>query len=469
MANTDYDAFLAEYSSVITDLAEANWTITEAYARFTTMFPKESKEHLATALESGKWTFVGRREQPLTNMMMSAALWFAIGYTLDLEPDYSYAAVSLDAALVADIPRAFDTAGLTPEAIADVMGVIGAALKYLAERPYTTLEDVAYDELVENPPALLADIDPEKLAWPPARYLIEDRLGEGNWSNALLRTGICPPNADSLGYDIDGSKLTDRAFRNALGDFLSYCIRYDRRPAVLLYGSWASAGLHLGKVPLLSAVRGKYGSWSKALSQGRVLINDALKMSENSAVPAYLYSKQGISSPGNSIDELEAHGIGIVQAGSKETVNQWADLNQVMFKEFSAIPWGGSLKLYYTDTPEDDATPLELCAKVMRTHAGYLCEISEYDSQDELMDLDEDYLHQTGWSEPHNGYEAWTQNFFSVGDAAYYVVGAMRDGLGCTNRAGYFSENGSAANESRALHPSVPQNPAETTIESSDN
>lgn len=469
MVTTDYDAFLAEYSSVIADLAAANWTVTEAYTRFTTMFPTVSKEHLATALDSGTWTFIGRKEQPLTNMMMAAALWYAVGYTLDLDPEPAYAAVALDAALMSDIPRAFDTAGLSPETIAEVMGIIGAALKYLAERPYTSLEDAAYDDLAENPPALLADIDHEKLAWPPARHLIEDRLGDGNWANALLRIGICPPNADTLNYDIDGSKLTDRAFRNTLGDFLSYCIRYDRRPAVLLYGDWATADLHLGKVPLLGAVRGKYGSWSKALAQGRSFINDALKVSENSAVPAYLYSKHEPHGDANDLDELEAHGIGIVQAGNKETVNQWADLNQVMFEEFSAIPWGGSLKLYYTDTPEDGEIPLELCAKVMRTHAGYLCEISEYDSQDELMEMDEDYLHKTGWSEPHNGYDAWTQNFFSVGDAAYYVVGAMRDGLGCTNRDGYFSDQGD--DPQKALHPSIPQDHPEnpSTMETSDN
>lgn len=450
MSLADYEAFLAEYSPVFAELAETNWTANEAFTRFTTMFPQASREHLAAALESGNWTFVGRKEQPLNNMMMAAALWYAVGYTLDLEPDPAYAVTSLDAALMADIPRAFESAGLAPQTIAEIMGVIGSALKCLAERPYTSLEEAAYDDFYEHPPAILDALDTEKLAWPPARYLIEDRIGEGNWAQALLRVGICPPNPDEYDYDIDGSKLTDRAFRNALGDFLSYCIRYDRRPAVLLYGSWATAGLHLGKVPLLSAVRGKYGSWSKALAQGRVLINDALKMSGSSALPASIRGNGEKDSAG----DFSSHGIGIVQAGSKETANEWADLNQVMFEQFSAIPWGGSLKLYYTDDPASADQPMELYAKVMRTHAGYLCEVSEYDSAGELMDLKEDYLHQTGWSEPHNGFSSWTQNFFNVADAAYYVVGAMRDGMGCTNRDGYFSESGTAPQN--ALNPGAP-------------
>lgn len=453
MTARDYNAFLTEYTPLLAQMAKSHWTTNEVYTRFTTMYPTESREHLATALDSGNFTFTGRREQPLNNMMMAAALWYAVAYSLDLEADRAYAAVTLDATLIADIPRSLETAGLTREEAADAMGLIGAALKELSTHPFTSLEESAYKDFIDNLPQALGSISQQKLAWPPAPHIIEERLGDGSWNTALMKVGICPTDSENSSHDIDGSKLTDRSFRNALGDFLSYCIRYDRRPSVLLYGSWSTDSMHLGRVPLLSAIRSKYGSWTKALYQGRSLINDALKVSASSAVPVSIKPE---TDDRDALSQFSSHGIGIVQAGTKEERNQWADLNQVMFSEFNAIPWGGSLRIYYTDTPENPDNPTVLCARVMRTHAGYLCEIFTDDNGTPLP-LNQDYMHTTGWSEPHNGFDTWTQNFFSVADAAYYVVGAVRDGLGCTKRKGYFAESSSPDNATGEPHAVLPE------------
>ena len=56
----------------------------------------------------------------------------------------------------------------------------------------------------------------------------------------MLRTGVCPPDYAEYNWQLSGTSLTDMEFRNQLGSFMSYCIRYDRQPTVLAYGTWST-------------------------------------------------------------------------------------------------------------------------------------------------------------------------------------------------------------------------------------
>ena len=46
-----------------------------------------------------------------------------------------------------------------------------------------------------------------------------------------------PPDYAEYNWQLSGTSLTDMEFRNQLGSFMSYCIRYDRQPTVLAYGT----------------------------------------------------------------------------------------------------------------------------------------------------------------------------------------------------------------------------------------
>ncbi|MDO4252015.1 MAG: hypothetical protein Q4C74_02060 [Rothia sp. (in: high G+C Gram-positive bacteria)] len=442
-----YEEFLNRYSELIDSLAAVGWTPSEAFTRLTTIYPQACREHVVRALNSDRWTFVGRKEHLISNTMVAAALWYAVGVTHDLKPDPQYTAVCLDPAIIEDVPRLFEAAGVDQHKISLILSRIGAALKYLSENPYTGLDQASYDDFLADLPDEAQNISDEVINWPPSRFLVEDRLGDGSWSQALLRVGICPPDFDELELSLEQSSVSDRAFRNALGEFLSYCIRYDRRPTVLLYGSWSISRAQLGRVPLLGAVRGKYGSWYRALKLGRRLVNDALKMSSASAVPASAPSMDPPSSTGAlRIEDLNAQGIGVVETPisfhKASPEKAWADLAAVMLTRLQELPWTQSMRLYYIcpDVVEaEDYTPY---VRIMRSPSGYLCELTALDEFVQVFpDYDTFYLLNHGWVEPRkNGYHTWTQNFLDVNSATSSVVNAMRFGMGC-DRPDYFQSD----------------------------
>lgn len=461
--DADYLAFCDRYESLFSGLVSMGWTQAEAYTRVFTLFPDINREHLEAALTSDRWVFTGRQEQTLNNVMMASALWYAVAVTYDLEAEPEYAAVHLDPVILQDLPRLLDSLGSAPENISDIMGKLGAALKYLAEHPYTELHEAEYDDLLENLPTPATRVSGGNLEWPPTRAVIENRLGDRSWSMALLKTGICPPDAADLGISLSASSLTDRAFRNALGEFLNYCVRYDRKPTVMLYGHWAESTPRQHKVPHLGTIRAKYGSWHHALQEGRVLINDALSLSGSAALPVR-NTHPDPSEPLN-IDDIKAQGIGVVQpkklSTDEETQKAWDDLAQVMHQRLEELPWSLSLHLYYI-SPEVVATgDYTNYASVLRSPAGYFCELtpaSEFTSID--IDITDDVLAAAGWEPPlSNG--RWTKNFLSVGEAAQGIIAAMRYGMGCTQPDYYQSDDPAnmqilEANPSTGSIPMVP-------------
>lgn len=465
-----YEKFVENYSDLLNQLVRAGWTPGEAYSRFTTLFPEVSPDFVHKAINSGHWTFVGRKEHLLNNVMMAAALWYSVAVTHDLEPDSEYTAVHLDPVIVQDLPRLFTAAGVDAEKIASIMSRCGTTLKHLAENPYIRLDEASYDDFLEDLPSEVQGISDDVFIWPPQRSIIEDRLGEGSFSQALLRVGICPPDLEELGMSVSASAVSDRAFRNALGEFLSYCIRYDRNPTVLLYGSWAVARNQMGRVPLVGAVRAKYGSWHRALKLGRRMVNDALQMSHAKAVPARpVESYTSSETAPLRIEDLKAQGIGVVQQAPHnphEVERQaWQSLTNVLFARLRELPWNQTLRVYYL-APESitagDYTPY---VSILRSPGGYLCEIT--DSNDFSMRKEEyniEYLREQGWGEPSEGTLTWSQNFFDSSAAAEHIIRAMREGLHC-ERPDYFqSDDPTNSSHTHVADPttgSVPMVPAQ--------
>lgn len=462
--DADYLAFCNRYESLFSGLVSMGWTHAEVYTRVTTLFPDINREHFETAMASDRWVFTGRQEQTLNNVMMAAALWYAVAITYDLEADPEYAAVHLDTVILQDLPRLLDSLGSTPEDISDIMGKLGAALKYLAKHPYTELHEAEYDDLLENLPAPAARVSGGTLEWPPTRAVIENRVGDRSWSVALLKTGICPPDAADQGISLSASSLTDRTFRNALGEFLNYCVRYDRKPTVMLYGHWAESTTRHYKAPHLGAIRAKYGSWHTALQEGRALINDALNLSSSAALPVRSTTHPDPTEPLN-IDDITAQGIGIVQpkklSTEEEAQKAWDGLTQVMQQRLEELPWSLSLHLYYISPAVAETGDYTNYASVLRSPAGYFCELtsaSEFTSID--VTITDEVLAAAGWENPlSNG--RWTKNFLSVGEAAQDIIAAMRYGMGCTQPDYYQSDDPAnmqalEANPSTGSIPMVP-------------
>lgn len=446
MSTDTYAEFIEQNSGLFAQLAHAGWTPSEAYHRITVMYPHLNSDFVHQAVNSGQWTFVGRKENLLNNVMMGAALWYAVAVTHDMQPDPEFSAVHLDPIIAQDIPRFFSAIGVSDQHIADIINKCGAALHHLSKNPYVRLDEASYDDFLENLPPEAQGITDEVFTWPPSRMIIEDRLGEGSFSKALLRVGICPPDLEEMALTVAPASVTDRAFRNALGEFLSYCIRYDRKPSMLLYGNWAVARNQLSRVPLLGAVRAKYGSWHRALKLGRRMINDALKMSSAQAVPARLDEPETTQTASFRIEDLKAQGIGVVQSQKPHPQEvekrAWESLSAVLQSQLQELPWNQVLRVYYVSPESTSAQELTPYATILRSPGGYLCELT--DSVDFVAfepQFNVEFLASNGWAAPRDGSAVWSHNFFNVAIAAPEIIAAMRFGMGCT-RSDYFqSEN----------------------------
>lgn len=462
-----YEDFCERYDSLFTGLARMRWTVSEATQRVIVLYPNIDREILSRALNSGRWVFEGRREQTLSNVLMASAIWYAIAVTYDFDPDSEYAATGLDPTIIQDLPRMLETFAVPADTIATILGRIGAALRYMAEHPYTELDEQTYDDFLAQLPAEISYISRDDFTWPPSRALIEDRLGDRSWARALLTVGACPPNAQQLGAALSASSLTDRAFRNALGDFLSFCIRHDRKPSVLLYGSWAENAARTGRVPHLGAVRAKYGSWHQALNVGRRMINDALNISSSAALPARSVVDQSsdTTEPLN-IEDIQAQGIGVVRPkplnDSERTARAWEQLTGILEQRLEELPWSLSLRLYYISPEVVETGDYTNYVSILRSPAGYFCELTspeEFESID--LSLPTEVLEAQGWTAPATG-GRWTRNFLSVADAAQGIIAAMHDGMGCTHPDFYQSDDPTVSPAVNVAHPgtgSIPMVP----------
>ena len=115
--------------SVPSGLARMGWTSSEAVHRASVLYPDIDRDLLDQAVHSGRWLFGGSQGQTHSNVLMASAIWYAVAVSFDFDPDYEYAAVGLDPTIIQDLPRMLESFAVPAEAIAGIVGRIGAALK----------------------------------------------------------------------------------------------------------------------------------------------------------------------------------------------------------------------------------------------------------------------------------------------------------------------------------------------------
>ena len=98
------------------------------------------------------WEFGSHGEQTPTHVLLATAVWYAVAEAYGLAPDGSYAATTLDATVMADMLRLLESARVSPQNIALILGKVGAGLKYLALHPYTQLDELTYRDVCQHLP-----------------------------------------------------------------------------------------------------------------------------------------------------------------------------------------------------------------------------------------------------------------------------------------------------------------------------
>ncbi len=479
-----YLDFHDEYRGLIAELASLGFTPTQVHRRLRFLYPSLNQLHLDYALNSGIWQFGPVTADAPSHLVLACGLWYIFAEAYDLPPEHEYATLLLDSDIIHDLPPALEARHIGREDIATILGKIGASFKYLAAHPYSQLDEDSYTQTVEDLRLrgllegglygrLSASMGGDS-AWPAPAQSISDQLGEGDWSLAMLRTGICPAEALDQDWDIEAASVPDNFAEKTLSLFLSYCSRYNRQPTVLTYGYWSTIPTTMGKVPTLGAVRAKYGSWQVALHRGRTTIARELRLwtttEEGVAETGTLepsadekaeeYTAEQTSAKNTpaaafSVRDLAEQGIGVVQTTHRDLAAyhraRWNHAMEIFADRLAHLPWSRCLSTYYffDGATVDEADPAPVVT-VFRSPTGFLCELET--TVEALPAFDTEYLQQHGWTRPVPAHPRWNLHVLDPVEASRSVIDAMRLGMGC-ERWDYYRTDGedeSVAEEAEA-------------------
>lgn len=439
-----YQEFLDVFRPLVDELADAGWTRSESRHRLVTLYPDVPHRYVDRLLAECPERFVHPGEESLSSTLLAAGVWLALHHHLDLGEDRRFIAVSGDPAIVQDISRIFEAAGASEEQTAGFLAKVGATLAFLTAHPDTGLTTAEYQAFRDDLPEDLLEMS--RLVggnWPASAQSLSSQFGEGSWSRALVSIGVAPDKR----YGPDGTDripdFTQDRFRSAIADFLTYCIRNNRKPLALLYGRWSSdVARHTTPRPTLSTLRHRFGSWHEALAHGRRLINEEApghgdpRYEENWVGPwSTRPSGTGELEPGTwSAQHWIDRGIGVVeQIGDEATGDEdsWRDLIAEIHQAIRDLPWKHFLTVDYETGNTGGDSPY---AQAFTGPRGVdVTLVSEQFLPAILWPLDQEYLEESGWKAPTPDQWHWSRTQLSLDDAAEVLVDALRYGRDCSD------------------------------------
>lgn len=435
-----YKEFLDAFRPLVDELAEAGWTRSECRHRLVTLYPQIARHHLDRVLSQYPQRFGHPSDESLNSTLMAAGVWLALNHLLDLGEDRRFIAVSGDPAIVQDLSRIFEGAGATDEQTARLLGRIGATFSFLTEFPGASITSAEYESFRHDMPEDLTGMSRlVRSNWPASARSLSSQFGEGSWSRALVSIGLSPGQR----YAPDGTDrvpdFTQDRFRSAIADFLTYCIRNNRKPLALLYGRWsADVARHTTPRPTLATVRHRFGSWHEALSHGRRLINEEApgrgdpRYEENWVGPWGNTDDVGTQQPGSwSPQHWIDRGIGVVEHIGEATGDEssWRNLVAEIAHAIRELPWKHFLTVDYETGDTGGDSPY---AQAFTGPGGVsVTVVSEQFLPAIKWPMDEEYLAEAGWTPPTPHQWHWERSGLSLDEAADVLVDALRFGRGC--------------------------------------
>ncbi|MCT1366425.1 TY-Chap domain-containing protein [Kocuria sp. HSID16901] len=459
-----YTVFRESYRSLIDDLAEAGWTRSETRYRLVTLYPDIPRDFLDRFLAEHPEQFLHTADEALNGTLLAAGVWLAVNHLLDLGEDRGFIATYGDQAVVQDVSRYLESAGVSDDHTAMILGRIGATLAFLTQYPHTSLTSADYQSFRADPPQELREVfGLIRQDWPASPRYLSSQFGDGSWSRALVSMGLAPAQR----FAPDGTDripdFTEDRFRSAIADFLTYCIRNNRKPLALLYGRWsADTARHTTPRPTLGTLRHRFGAWHLALAQGRRLINDEApgagdpRYEEHWVGPWGSSSREPRSEAGSwSPQHWVERGIGVVETVVQEASgdeNSWAELVAEISEAIRTLPWKHFLTVEYDTGNTGGDSPY---AQAFTGPGGVTATlVSEQFLPAVLWPLDEEYLVDAGWRPPHAEQLHWERTQLSLDDSATEIVDALRYGRDCSDP--YRFRWGSGAMYDRAFPATIP-------------
>ncbi|WP_026556445.1 sigma factor-like helix-turn-helix DNA-binding protein [Arthrobacter sp. 35W] len=257
--------FMDRFGNLALQLANRGITRSDAIVKLKTVFPTIDVDLADDALRDSKIVFdKAPSEEIFSAEAIAAGIWYLLGSDLGLAPDFEYAVVCLDLALMDELKAALSTASVGSEDIATILGVIGAAQKYALTEPKCSITHQRYDQLRNELVGALGLVSRQgSMPWPPTHQTVIKRLN--GWNNALQNMGI---GTSPLGRGKGLVKFTQTEYTDAVQDYCMAMEYADTRATAEGYDTWVKSEASSGRSrPTLASVRNVYSTWNQAVRE----------------------------------------------------------------------------------------------------------------------------------------------------------------------------------------------------------
>ena len=257
-----HEAFLAEYGDLARQMAKRGVTRPDTVLKLQALYPAIDVDLAEEALKGSPILFSKAQVDDIFSQeALAAGIWFLLGSDRSLAPDREWAAVNLDLSLMSELRAALESAEASPDDVATILGVIGAARKHVVENPSASITGARYQELRDELVGALGLVSRQgAFPWPPTRQTVMKRFG--GWNEALEAMGI---GLASKGRPKGLVKFTREDYDDAVRDYCFYATEAETKATNDGYASWVTEEIFAGRErPSLASVRNVYGTWSHA-------------------------------------------------------------------------------------------------------------------------------------------------------------------------------------------------------------
>ncbi|MDQ0617349.1 sigma factor-like helix-turn-helix DNA-binding protein [Arthrobacter globiformis] len=258
-----HEAFLTEYGDMARHMAKRGVTRPDAVLKLQALYPGIDVDLAEEALKGSNIVFSkAQADDIFSKEALAAAIWFLLGSDRSLAPDREWAAVNLDLSLISELRTALQSAEATPDDVATILGVIGAAQKHVSEDPAASITGARYQELRDELVVAFGLVSRQgAFPWPPTRQTVMKRFG--GWNEALEAMGI---GTTRQGRSKGLLKFTREEYDDAVSDFCFHATAAETNATYAAYDDWVKQELAAGRSrPSGASVRNIYRTWADAL------------------------------------------------------------------------------------------------------------------------------------------------------------------------------------------------------------
>jgi hypothetical protein len=259
--STEVESFWGQHGATVEALADQGQSKQQIVDRFALLFPELEQVTVQLALDRSGITFSKPTDpRHFPDAVLELGVWYVLGVHLQLEPDRGAALASMDFEEASELREALEQRGFSSDQIAKILAVAIEA-RELAATSAHSLSKAKYNRLRTT---VASRRDDQGLhPWPADSQTVIKRLGDGYWSEAMLKIGLVPNEG---GRSRGLLMFSEDSYPRALEKYVS-----DRRAAGATmsfddYDVWRRREYRDGRTwPSGAAIRNRFGSWGSAM------------------------------------------------------------------------------------------------------------------------------------------------------------------------------------------------------------